>query len=340
LDSNFEKAWEKIKAANRIVILPHKDADGDAIGSAFGLKAALKSIGKKACVWREEEEPHKFMGVIRGLCKCDETTPSGFACHPSGGGEFDLAISVDSADLVRLGKRAQVFQSMGDKTIAIDHHQTFTHFANVNILEEPCGACAETVFKFIKSCGIAITPDIAHNLYLGISSDTGGFRQNNTTPQSMEIGAELMKRGADYGEINTAIFMSNTLKHTRIVGEVLSNLQTFHNDEIIVLNATRASLDKFEASDDDAKSLVNFAINIVGVKIAFFLKEKDGIIKVSARSNYDEYNVAELCKIFGGGGHMRAAGCEIGHVDMERAIGEVAEAASRFIDEVDKIISN
>jgi len=346
LDTNYEKAWEKINQANRIAILPHKDADGDAIGSAFGLKVALKNMGKKACVWMEDGDTHKLLSVIRGLCGCDGAPEDGapYACHPTKM-RFDLAISVDSADYGRLGKRAEFFQSMGEATIAFDHHQSFTHYAGVNILEEPTGACAEIVYKFLVDCGIEITADIAHNLYLGISSDTGGFRQTNTTPQSMDIGAELIRRGANHGEINTTLFLNTSLKYIKVLGEVLSCLRTFHNDEIAILCASQKVLEQHGAQDEETEGLVNYARNIIGVKIGIFLRERlsdDGTpyIKISMRSNSDKYSVAELCKRFDGGGHLRAAGGEVAYGDMERAVEEVAEVTAEFIEQIDKGLMN
>ena len=343
MNSEYMRAFEKIKLANSIAILPHKDADGDALGAAFGLKLALVSMGKSAVVILEAGDTHKLLAMVKGfevLTNNEQriTNNDGrFAAQI----KFDLAIAIDSADLGRLGRRAEFFQSMGEATIAFDHHQSFSHFADVNILEDSCGACAEIIYKFLAANGIEITPEIAHNLYLGISSDTGGFRQANTTPQSMDIGAELMRRGANYGEINTAIFMSDTLKYTKFLGEVLSNLRMFHNNEIAVLYATQELLEKYGDGDESKEGIVNFAQNIIGVKVGFFLRVKerdDGerYIKVSARANFDEYNVAEICKNFGGGGHIRAAGGEIRHADMERAIAEVVGVAGEFIDEIDK----
>jgi len=332
MNEAFDAAWDKIKNAQNITILTHKDADGDTLGSAFGLKSALVSIGKNAEVWCEETKPHKLFSIIKGAGSAPPDSST------------DLAITVDAADLGRLGSRAEFFESMGENTIAFDHHKTFNYFAGVNFVDPSAGATAEIVYQFLKYCGIEITPDTAYNLYIGISSDTGGFRQSNTTSQSMRIGADLMDAGANHGEINTSLFLSNTLAHTHLVSIALDTLQTFHNDEIAILYLTREMINKFDIMEEETEGLVNFPRNIIGVKIAFFLKEKvreDGtsFIKISSRSNADKYDVAKLCEHFSGGGHVRAAGGEFPYNDMQRAIKELSEKTISFIEEVDKFPS-
>jgi len=343
----FKQAYRLIKKSNSILILPHKDADGDAIGSAYGLASALVSMGKNAYVSLEESEPHKLLSVIKGnVIASEDLSERGNPQSVRSTIENpDLAICVDSSDLNRLGTRAELFEKMGENTIAFDHHKTFDYFAHLSYTNPAAGSCAEVIYDFLTQTGIEINSDTANNLYLGVSSDTGGFRQSNTTAHTMEIGADLMRKGAETGAINTALFLSNTLTHTRLTAEVLATLQMFHNDEISILYLTQNTLEKLGANDDESEGLVNFARNIIGVKIAIFLREKkdnDGkvYIKVSTRSNADAYDVAKMCEALGGGGHLRAAGCEFAHNDMQKAIMEIADIAEKFIDNADKLTVN
>ena len=349
----FKQAYRLIKKSNSILILPHKDADGDALGSAYGLASALISMGKNATVLCEETSPHKLLSVIKGApntkiqIEDNEVVDNNlsFIIHHLSFNKPDLAISVDTSDIQRLGSRATLFEQMGEATIAFDHHKTFTNFGHISYVNPSAAACAEVIYEFLTACGIEINPDAANNLYLGISSDTGGFRQSNTTARTMEVGADLMRKGADTGAVNTALFLSNTLTHTLLTAEVLRTLQTFHNDEISLLYITQETLNKLGATDDEAEGLVNFARNIIGVKIAFFLREKidnngKHYIKISTRSNADIYDVAKMCETLGGGGHIRAAGAELPHNDMEAAIKDISRIASEFIDNVDKLTTN
>ena len=260
-------------------------------------------------------------------------------------------------------------------TIAFDHHPSFTHFANLNYLDSTTGACAEIIYQFLTYCKIKITPQIAHNLYIGVSSDTGAFRQSNTTAQSMRIGAELIEKGAHHAEINTALFLSNTLEYTRLLTASLNTLQTFHNNEIAIMYVSKEMLSMLDSEkespqrpdfvgkrsnsgkselqtpfvsnkryvaycDVETEGFANHVRNIVGVKISFFLREKtkeDGtsFIKISARSNHDKYDVSKPCEHWSGGGHLRAAGGKIPHNNMQKAIEEITKKTISFIEESD-----
>ncbi|GHV18736.1 MGPA protein [Clostridia bacterium] len=328
--NEYKLAYKKIKRANNIIVLPHKNADGDALGCAYAMKCILEEMGKRARVVCEETEEHKLMCVVcRGAELRSAETAADF--------EADLVISVDCADLGRLGERVGIFEQAGDGTICFDHHKSCTNFANINCVVPDSGACGEVLYEFCKANKIKINTDIANNLYLAISSDTGGFRQSNASPETLEIAADLMRLGANSGKINTALFLSNTISHTRLVGDVLRDLRFDEEHGISVIKSRQEQLKKYNCTQDDSEGLVNFARNIIGVNVGIFLREKDdGGIKGSLRSNYDEYDVSEICANFGGGGHLRAAGCDFNDCTIEEAEEKLFAETARYIDERDE----
>ncbi|MDR1101173.1 MAG: bifunctional oligoribonuclease/PAP phosphatase NrnA [Clostridiales bacterium] len=316
---DLKKAFDKIAASGNIAILTHVDADGDALGTAYGLKLVIEQMGaatgapKAVRVITEEIEPHKLMPVV-----CDSETDG------ENNTDYDLVIAVDSSDLGRLGTRAELYLAAGENTICFDHHKTCTRFGAINYVDVEAGACGEVIYEFCRLYGVEITPEIANNLYLAISSDTGGFRQANATPRSLEIAADLIRKGANSAKINTLLFVSNTIERTRLVGEVLCGLKFSKNTGVSLITVSPEQMSKHNCTSSDIEGLVNFARNILGVKIAIYLRKKDdGSIKASLRSNSDIYDVSEFCARFGGGGHLRAAGCEFPTETDLQAVGEI-----------------
>jgi phosphoesterase RecJ-like protein len=320
--SDYKKAYKRIKKATNIMILPHKDADGDALGCAYAMKLILHGMGKNADVLSEEKEPHKLFKVIEDV--------------DSEIGNPDLIICVDSADLGRLGERAELLKATD--SICFDHHKSCTEYSEINCVIPTAGACAELIYDFCIQNKLEITPEIANNLFLALSSDTGGFRQTNASPRTMEIAAALMRKGANSGKINTALFLSNTIAYTRVVGEVLSTLEFDEESGIALIKIKREQIEKYNCTPDDVAGIVNFARKIIGVKIAICLRElENGNVKASMRSNDDRYDVSELAAKFGGGGHLRAAGCELKGMNIDEAGEKILQVAKEYIKQRDGV---
>ena len=315
---DYRQAYEKMERAENIIILPHDSADGDALGCAYAMKLILIGMGKRARVLDGEPVEHRLIASV----------------SDADGGDFDeadLVICVDSADLRRLGERGKMLE--GVDSICFDHHKSCTEYADVNCVVPDAGACAEVIYDFCVENKIKITAGIANNLYMALSSDTGGFRQSNASAKSMEIGAELIRAGAESARINTALFLSNSISHVRLVGEALQSLEFDEESGIASITVTLEQMERVGAVPADTDGIVQFARDIIGVKVAIFLRERvSGGIKGSLRSNDDRYDVSEIAAKFGGGGHLRAAGCE-----MDMGIGEAKDILVRATREYMKM---
>lgn len=290
----FEEVIPYIKRHDKILILPHINEDGDALGSSFALKLILESMGKTAYVMLSA--PHKFCSFLYG------------ADDNKAFDDYTLAISVDCADSERLGDRKKYFEDCPQK-IVIDHHATNPGYGDKYVVDGTVSACGELIFRLACELDTEITGEIATDLYLAISADSGGFRYSNVSPETLRIGARLLECGAEFVKVNELLYESNSMQKLELMKYALQSLETFNGGKIACITLTYSQFNQSGAKPEDADGLVNLPRSLETADIAVFLREKkDGTVKASLRSNQNA-DVSEICSYFGGGGHMRAAGC-------------------------------
>ncbi len=200
MNINEKEAVDFLSASDRIVILSHQSPDGDTMGSAFALYYSLTALGKQVRLECADGFPERF--CLFGLPEFDSFKP-------------ESVVAVDIADARLLGNALQKYATAVD--LCIDHHPTNTAYAKRLLLDENAAATCEIIYRVIRKLKGSITKEIASCLYMGISTDTGCFKFSNTTPQTHEIAAELMRLGADYPQINVRFF--ETKSRSRIMVE-------------------------------------------------------------------------------------------------------------------------
>ena len=312
----MKRLVDKLDQASCVVILPHLNADGDAVGSSFALAHALRSCGKAVDVVMEEA-----LLPIYSIIKGEHLVFQGEDK------DYDLAIALDCSDLSRLGNRAALFR--GD-TVCIDHHRTNESIAELNYVEPEAAATGELIYRFLKIFhdGDFLDRYCRECLYTAIATDTGCFRYSNTTSQTLRIAAELLEAGIGRDAINQIMFETVTFRKLRYQSEAVERMELFTEGKIAV---TMLPYDRFyelglSMSDIDGTS--NLMLSVEGVQAGIFFHEREkGCYKVSMRSR-ESVDVSEVAKRFAGGGHIRASGCTMqGAYDTVRdelvaAIGE------------------
>lgn len=313
----FKEIINKIKDSTSIIIFPHIILDGDSIGSAAALQRALIKCGKQACIQIEEEIPEYLQFLTIDLdnkqqCK----TP-------------DLCIAVDCSDMERLGQRLNVFRS-GKTTVNIDHHPTNSFFADLNYVDDTASATGEIIFDLIKELNIEFDIEIAEAIYSAISTDTGSFKYSNTTPRAHIITAELLDLGIRLNDINVELYQNMRLEKLRLESEVLSTLDIICNGKAASAYVTQEMLKKTGATMDETEGFIEILRNIQGVEVAIFFKEMNqNEIKVGLRSK--KYaDVSKIAMKFGGGGHVKAAGCTFSD-DLNSAKKIIYEAVAAIL---------
>lgn len=287
--------------AESIALLTHVEPDGDTFGSCTALAFSLRKLNKKVAVIIEDEIPRAYNFI--DVSSEPKTLNSD---------EYDLIAAIDSGSLDRLGKRASEFQKC-NLTVNIDHHITNTHFAHYNFVDTKASSTAEIIFNLLKTMDLKIDRYAATCLYLGIVTDTGGFRYSNTTPEIHKVAAELIEYGMiiELSELNWIIFDRSTLSKTKLTGKVISNIKLFLGGRIAISVIDQKDMTEAEATDEDCEGMVNIGRNLEGVEVSAFARfREDGNVKVNLRSN-SFFDVSKIAAIYNGGGHAKAAGFTI-----------------------------
>ncbi len=290
----LDKIIDKIQKSRKIAIFNHINPDGDAHGSAFGLKLALIEMGKQAEVFiRQGDDLTKEYKAVKG------TKSSGLEIS-----DCDLLIAVDCADIERLGEFSDVFKG---NTVAIDHHITHKPFADTSLVVADAPATGEIIFDIVKALGVKLTYDIAYNIYLAIVCDTGNFRYSSTTPKTHIVAAELLSTGINFADMTKLLFDTKSVEYLKMYKEGIERLELYGNGRIALLSFTEDDFKNAGISEADADGIVNLPNSVQGTAVGVYIRQRDDGFKVSLRSN-GALNVAEIAAEFGGGGHKSASG--------------------------------
>ncbi|MES2219696.1 MAG: bifunctional oligoribonuclease/PAP phosphatase NrnA [Acidobacteriota bacterium] len=304
-----------IRQRQRFLLTSHARPDGDAVGSLLALWMALSAMGKQAEMQLFDPVP-----VIYGTLPAADQIRQ-FA-GPMVGFEPDAVIFLecDSVERSRL-------EGLRDRfLINIDHHTSGTPFASVNWIDTRASAVAEMVYRLAVAAKVKVTPAMATCLYTALLSDTGSFCYEGTDASTFALAKDLVDMGATPARIAEDLYFSNPLSKMRLLGTALTNLQ--RDGSVAWLWVAYDDMVRLGASDEDALGIVNYAIGISGVEVAFFLREMaDHRIRVSLRSK-STVRVTPVAEQFGGGGHENASGCNLD--------GPLEAATKRILDAVNQ----
>jgi phosphoesterase RecJ-like protein len=302
----------------------HVNPDGDALGSELALYSFLKDLGKQVKIFNTDTAPKNY----RFLPFCDAILPA-----KAFQDDFpEILVVLDASVLNRIGEYLSHTLIPTKATINIDHHTTAEHFGDYNLVETHASSTSEIIYRLIQHHGTPIGKERALCLYTGIMFDTGCFRYSNSTPTAHHVAAELIQEGIAVDEVYRAIYESLPIGTLLLLGEVFQTLGTTPDGKIGWLYATQEMFRKTGTTRDDVDGFINHIRSIDTVEVAILVSEqKNGESKASLRSK-SSVDVGEIAAVFGGGGHQRAAGCEI-DAPCEEAIAQlVAAAQQRMMD--------
>ncbi|MGF0040464.1 DHH family phosphoesterase [Peptoniphilaceae bacterium SGI.131] len=316
----FDEFKEKIMAAKSVAICSHVNPDGDAIGSSFGLAYVLRGLGKKVSLIKNDDFPTNliFMPDYEQQVSYDNEI-------------FDLFIVTDVASLDRIGDAALILDRAGD-SICIDHHRTNDGFANLNIIYPNYSSTCQLLADILIYADIEIGKDAATYLYLGMVTDTNRFLYESSGPDTLRTAAKLLEFGADKPLIHNNLYERLDLNYLLLQAEVIKNSRFMAEGKIILAKQDRDLLDRYGLDFDKTESLVAILKSIDGVELACLVKENEkDLQKVSFRSKTG-IDVAALAQEFGGGGHVRAAGCSVKGTNSQ-VCALMFERMSKLIEE-------
>lgn len=305
---------ERLSAAESVMLFPHMQIDGDAMGSCAALCKALRGAGKEAVILIEEELPEYLRFLDHGYCTME----------PERIARPDVCMCVDCGETGRFPKGEKKF-FQGKTTICLDHHATSAPFADYNFIDGSAAATAELVYQVILAMGLEIDKEIGEAIFAGISTDTGNFQYSNTTRQSHLITAALYDAGIDHAGVAVQLYQNTRLEKIRAANRILDTLELLADGKAAIAHVSREMLRQTGAELSETDGVVETLRNIKGVEIGAFLKEQDADrIKVSMRAKTTG-NVARIAEMFGGGGHVKAAGCTL-RMDLSQARETMKEA--------------
>lgn len=317
---DYSKLNDIIKSSKNILIISHINPDGDTLGSMCGLYSAILDNYRKKCDMMSISkipDVYSYLPYLNEVKNIDEYDKSR---------EYDLVINVDVASLDRI-MDAKILFDKAKFNVNIDHHKTNNAYGNLNFINPDASSTGEVLFGCFNQMGWNINLDTAICLYTAILTDTGSFRFDNTKPSTFEAAAKLVEIGVKPSDIYKKVYESDSKTLVMFQAHCISKAKFLEYDKIAYTIVYKKDMEKFSAGDDCMEGLTEKLRAIVTTRIAFVAKEmKNGGTKVSMRSKFAD--VAEICEVFGGGGHKFAAGCTIK--------APVEEAARKILEEIKK----
>ena len=303
-----------LKAAETILIFTHTNPDGDALGSAAALCRVLRKMGKTSWILMDEEVPEYISFMDTEFVTRDKDCLK----------DHDVSICVDCGEYSRFPALADKFDE-GKLHLCVDHHATGDGFGDHYYIDPSEAATCQLVYKLINELGSEfIDKTVAESIYTGINTDTGSFQYSNTTADTHAIASDLMTYGVDHTAINVKLYQTVPMTKLKIQAAILQKAEFLFGGKVAVGYVTGQMLEEAGAVLDDAEGTIDMLRNIEGVEIAAFLKEKGEAVKVSMRAK-SYANVAEIVSVFGGGGHVKAAGCTL-EMGMDEALDAIKKA--------------
>lgn len=315
-----------IKSSHNILLHCHPSPDPDSVGSALAMKLALESLGKKVTVIGGDSEVPQAFAHFPGFTSIEAKTFFEIDLAP-----IDLFIIQDAGSPEMVSRKAPLVFPPHLKTVVIDHHMSNQKFArDINLLDTTYPATTLILFDLFKEWGIHLTPDIATNLFIGAYTDTGGFKFQSTTADTLAAAAELARIAPDFHDAIFKMENSREPDEIRYQGLAFSHIETFLDGHLAMSTITHDDFEKSGINIEDASAgyIANQLKSVIGWDVAVCIIEMTpGHFKGSLRTrNSGKYDLSKIAVQLGGGGHKSAAG-----IHLE---GELAEVQQKIVDVV------
>lgn len=308
--ADIESIQKLLETPKNIVIIPHKNPDGDAIGSTLALWHYLKKQAHQAVIISPNDYPDflKWMPGESTIIKFESETEKATEILK----DANVIFTLDFNDLSRIGDMETAVSESEATFVMIDHHQQPASYAKIMYSDTEMSSTCEMVYNFIAFLGdeVLIDSEIASCLYTGIMTDTGSFRFPSTTSTTHRIIANLIDKGAKNAMIHNAIYDTNNLSRLQLLGCALKNLTVLEEYSTVYITLSKDELSLYNFKKGDTEGFVNYGLSLKGIKFAVIFIEnmQEPYIKISLRSKGD-FSVNEFARAhYDGGGHTNAAG--------------------------------
>lgn len=306
-------------SCNDYVILSHKSPDGDTLGCAFALCRVLRQMGKGATILCHDGFPERYSFLYEGY-EGGKTADEG-SCR---------VVAVDIADTKLLGDSLSCYAEEGRIDLCIDHHISNKMFAKQTYVDATAPAAALILYELFEYMGAEIDRQTATCLYTGIATDTGCFKYENTNARAHIAAAKLLELGIDYANINRKMFDLKSRSRIAVEQAALANMEYDFDGRMSMMVITQELVEQSGADEAEFDGLAAIPLTVEGVDIGITVRQRgEALYKLSVRTT-DRFDASAFCQSFGGGGHVRAAGCELR--------GSLNEVKQQIRDAVSKLI--
>ena len=309
---------EALKAADSIFLCTHIAPDGDAIGSLLATKLLLEGMGKTVTACCADPVPKQFLPLpdAAEILKPDEADK-----------DFDLAMSLDAADLARVGACMQIYERAPVR-LQLDHHGTNPAYADENEIDPGAAATGSIIVRLMTALDQLLTKEIAACLYTAISTDTGNFCYPNADSEAFEIMAELIATGFDFGYFARQLHLLREAPWLGMLSRALSRMAFMYDGKVTMMTVVPQDYVDMNALPEHTNNLINYGMYIPGVVLCCFVNsQNDEVTKVSFRA-LPPYSARRVAVRLGGGGHEAAAG-----VTLKLPLDKAVEQVMKSIDE-------
>lgn len=316
MEVSVRQCCEILRKMNDVVILCHRNPDGDTLGSAFALHYILKQLGKRSKIECHDGFPKQYSYLLLDY-KQEDFEPK-------------AVVAVDIADEQLFGEKLEKYKGKVD--LCIDHHDSNKHYAKNVLVGKNAAACCEVIEDIC--CGfeeVKLTKLIANCIYTGVSTDTGCFRFSNTTEHTHEVAGRMFKAGCDFATINRVMFEEKSFSRIAIEREVLNTLELYFDNCCALAYITKEMLKRTGAEESELEGVASMPREIEGVKVGITLRQRENGYKISVRSG-ETVDASAICAKLGGGGHHNAAGCFV-EGDLEQAKSIILKAVAESLGE-------
>lgn len=295
------KIHRHIKQARRLIVAPHQNPDGDALGAAAAFHEYLAGLNKDAVIFcvTPASEKYRFVPHSGEVI----TDPAIFKDS-----SFDTVVAVDSGDL-RYNGIAPFLENTNHIIINIDHHATNEQYGHFNLVVPDAASTTEILYRYFRANGVRINQKMATALLTGLTTDTGNFTNAATSSSALNAGGELIRSGGNLNLVISETLKNKSIDALRLWGAVLGRLEKDERTGIAYTYLTQKDLLDYRVPEAESEGIANFLNNLENSHIALILKElPGGRVKGSFRTTSDDVDVAALAKKLDGGGHKKAAG--------------------------------
>jgi phosphoesterase RecJ-like protein len=298
----FEEIAAVLRAERTFVVMSHVRPDGDALGCELAMAFCLKHLGKDVTVWNEDGmlEKYAFLPGAELVSK-----------PPAEPQDFDVAIALDTAVQDRIGN-CQAALGKVTTWINMDHHISNNHYGDLAYIDPSTPATGQILHEFFRAMDFPVTYEMADNIFVAISTDTGSFQYPSTTARTFEIAADLIRCGVNVSDLSQRMYESHPRRRVELLRSLLNVMKISANGKVASFALSAAEATRLGVIPEDNEGLIDIIRGIHEVVVAAFFEELgDGKVRLSLRSKRADTDVCKICQIFGGGGHKLAAGARI-----------------------------